>query len=154
MAVATVDSSVLRERLARWGEALVDEAGQLIVNELREAAPLGQTGDTRRGIDSMPSGGPLRPAVTVISRGKGGTFVEEGTAPHVIVPRNASVLRFLGGSGRISQPGPNQRIATRAGGVVFAKVVQHPGTSARPWFGPVVQRFVEFLERAASAVRV
>lgn len=153
MPVAEVDSTVLRDRLQRWGEDLVAQASEMIVAELREAAPLGQTGDTRRGIEAMPGGSPLRPSVTVVSRGKGGTFVEEGTAPHEIRPRNASVLRFLGGSGRISQPGPNQRIATRAGGVVFAKVVHHPGTPARPWFGPVVERFVEFLERAKATVQ-
>lgn len=128
------------------------EANRLMVAELREAAPLGTTGDTRRGIQAIAGGSTLRPAFTVRSSGKGGDFVEDGTKPHIIRPRSGSALRFLGGGGRISQPGPNQRIATRGGGVVFAKVVHHPGTPARPWFRPVVERFDEFLQRAAARV--
>jgi hypothetical protein len=43
-------------------------------------------------------------------------MVHDGTRPHVIRPRNAQVLRF------------------RVGGqVVFARVVNHPGTRAQPF---------------------
>lgn len=43
-------------------------------------------------------------------------FVNDGTRPHIIRPKNAQALRF------------------RVGGrVVFAKVVRHPGTRARPF---------------------
>lgn len=124
-----------------------------MVAELREAAPLGATGDTRRGIDSVPGGSTFRPGFTVRSAAKGGDYVEDGTRPHVIRPRNARALRFQGGGGRISTASPNQRIATRSGGVVFAKVVHHPGTPARPWFRPVVERWGEFVQRAAARVR-
>jgi hypothetical protein len=43
-------------------------------------------------------------------------FVHDGTRPHVIRPRQAQALRFLVG-----------------GRVVYAKVVHHPGTRARPF---------------------
>lgn len=43
-------------------------------------------------------------------------FVNDGTRPHQIRPKNASVLRF-----------------TVGGRVVYAKVVNHPGTRARPF---------------------
>ncbi len=131
----------------------MNEARSLMEAELREAAPLGATGETRRGIDSVAGGTALRPAFTLRSKAAGGDFVEEGTRPHIIVPRRGKALRFQGGGGRISTAGPNQRIATRAGGVVFAKVVNHPGTPARPWFRPVAERFEEFLERAAARVQ-
>jgi HK97 gp10 family phage protein len=49
-------------------------------------------------------------------------FVEKGTAPHEIRPVNASVLAFEAGSG-----------------VVFTRLVRHPG--ARP--NPFMQRAVE-----------
>lgn len=147
------DLTLLRQRIVRYGSELMREAEALMVAELREAAPLGETGDTRRGIDSSGGGGSdLVPAFTVVSASPHGEFVEFGTEPHTITPRNGSVLRFLGGSGRISQPSPNQRIATRGGGVVFTTIVHHPGTPARPWFGPVVERFSEFLDRAAARV--
>lgn len=145
------DATAVRADLERWAADVFSEAvEEMMVAELREAAPLGETGDTRRGIEAITGGTPTRLAATVRSNSIHGDYVEEGTAPHIITPRNAQALRFLGGSGRISQPSPNQRIATRAGGVVFAKVVHHPGTPPRPWFTPVVERFEEFLQRAAA----
>ncbi len=147
------DATAVRAHLIAHADAVFAEATRLMVNELREAAPLGATGDTRRGIEAIPGGTPERPAATVRSVGKGGDYVEEGTRPHIIRPRNGRALRFVGGSGRISQPGPNQRVATLGGGVVFAKVVNHPGSPARPWFRPITERFGEFLARAAATVR-
>ena len=52
-------------------------------------------------------------------------FIMNGTAPHTIRPRRRKALRFIG-----------------RGGVVFAKVVHHPGTRARP-----------FLQKALDAAR-
>lgn len=52
--------------------------------------------------------------------------VHEGTRPHVIVPRNASVLRF----------------PSRGGAIVFTRRVNHPGT-----------RGVPFLRNALDAAR-
>lgn len=49
-------------------------------------------------------------------------MVHDGTRPHTIRPRNAQVLRFV-----------------VDGRVVFARVVHHPGTRARPF----IQRAVE-----------
>lgn len=58
----------------------------------------------------------LRGSVTVGSDVEYSGFVNDGTRPHVIRPRNAQALRF------------------RVGGrVVFARVVHHPGTRARPF---------------------
>lgn len=147
------DASTLREQVIQRGNDVFAEAQRMMVAELREAAPLGLTGETRRRIESIPGGTAQRPAATVRSTAKGGDFVEAGTPPHVIRPRNGRALRFPGGAGRISQAGPNQRIPTRSGGVVFAKVVHHPGTPARPWFRPVVERFGEILQRAAARVQ-
>lgn len=154
MPVTDIDSSQLRDRITRWGGLIFDEAVDAMVAELIVDAPLGETGDTRRGIRAERSGSPTRPSATIRSTGKGGSFVEEGTQPHEITPRNATALRFLAGSGRISQPSPRQRIATRGGGVVFAKIVHHPGMPPRPWFQPVFDRFLDFVERARSQVSV
>lgn len=46
-----------------------------------------------------------------------GRFLIEGTRPHLIRPRNGRVLRFMG----------------RGGGVVFARLVRHPGTKPYPF---------------------
>src|SRR5665647_1507564 len=45
-------------------------------------------------------------------------FVEKGTAPHIIRPVNASCLAFHGGM---------------LGGMVFTKLVHHPGTKPNPF---------------------
>lgn len=149
------DLTALRERTVRYGAELMREAERLMVNELREAAPLGETGDTRRGIEGSGGGGSaLVPAFTVFSRSPHGDYVEEGRPARDIVPRNASVLRFLAGSGRVSQASPNQRIATRDGGVVFTKFVHQDAVPPRPWFGPVVDRFPDFIERAQATVQL
>jgi hypothetical protein len=47
-------------------------------------------------------------------------LVHEGTPPHVITPRNRQVLRFPAPGASASSPG-----------VVFAKVVHHPGTTGQ-----------------------
>ena len=52
-------------------------------------------------------------------------YVEKGTAPHEIRPVNASVLAFEAG-----------------GGVVFTRLVRHPGTKPTP-----------FMQRAVEAAR-
>jgi hypothetical protein len=159
------NAAALRQRVIRYGQDVFSEALDLMVEALREAAPVGEDradggafgthppGDTRRGIEAIDGGTETRPAGTLRSATPQGEWVERGTEPHRIEPRTpGGVLAFRGGRGVISQPRPNSRIATRQGGTVFAKHVNHPGQPARPWFGPVVERFPEFLRRAAARV--
>lgn len=58
----------------------------------------------------------LRPSVRVGSDLDYAEWVHDGTRPHTIRPRRAKALRFVVG-----------------GRVVYAKVVQHPGTRPRPF---------------------
>ena len=52
-----------------------------------------------------------------------GKYIEYGTKPHTIVPKNASVLAFpIGGS------------------MVFATSVNHPGTKAKPFMTPAIEK--------------
>ena len=59
-------------------------------------------------------------------------YVDEGTKPHVIVPRHGRVLRFAVGGRAKTTPG---RITAGGGSpgkdVVFTPRVNHPGTKAR-----------------------
>lgn len=58
----------------------------------------------------------LRTIVTVGSDVEYAAAVNDGTRPHIIRPKNAKALRF------------------RVGGrIVYARVVHHPGTRARPF---------------------
>lgn len=64
----------------------------------------------------------FRPKATIVFRVEYAEYVNNGTRPHVIRPRNAQALRF--------------RIGGR---VVYAKVVNHPGTKARPFLDRAVR---------------
>lgn len=143
-----------RQLVRRYAGEVMDQVAPMMEDALRVAAPLGQTGETVRGVKVERTGGGNSFGLHAISTGKGGDFVEDGTKPHLIYPQVARALRFMAGSARISTAAPNQRLATKGGGVVFAKVVHHPGMPARPWFRPVVELFGDFLERAAARVRV
>ena len=66
-------------------------------------------------------------------------YVERGTKPHVIRPRNRKALRFPASSGDARLSG-----SPRSGGRVrFAKRVNHPGTRAQPFMVPGAQKAVE-----------
>lgn len=57
------------------------------------------------------------PSFKVVTNVEYAPYVHDGTRPHVIRPRRRQALRF------------------RVGGMtVFAKVVNHPGNRARPFF--------------------
>jgi hypothetical protein len=72
-------------------------------------------------------------------------YVEKGTRPHVIKPRNARSLRFpapgvsttLGGRAR---SGEVRRLG--AGAFVFAGKVNHPGTKPQPFLLPGAKKAV------------
>jgi hypothetical protein len=69
-------------------------------------------------------------------------FVDEGTKPHVIVPRHGRVLRFATGGQPKTTPG---RITAGGGSkgsnVVFTPRVNHPGTKARLFTKQLAQRW-------------
>lgn len=92
------------------------EASRQVVNRARVLAPV-RTGRLRSSIRAEPPRFfSLRGSVSVGSDLEYAGFVNDGTRPHQIRPRNAQVLRFNVG-----------------GRVVFARVVNHPGTKARPF---------------------
>jgi hypothetical protein len=64
----------------------------------------------------------LRQRWTIGSDVEYAPMVNDGTRPHLIRPRRAQVLRFKVG-----------------GRTVFAKVVHHPGTRARPFLDRALQ---------------
>lgn len=97
--------------------------GPMVVNRAKILAPV-DTGRLRAAI------GPprysrtwtFRPQVTIDVNVDYAGFVNDGTRPHVIRPKNAQVLRFVVG-----------------GQVVFARVVHHPGTRAQPFMDRAVR---------------
>ncbi len=145
------DVTVLKARVSRWAERVTERSGELLQSALRDAAPLGRTGETRRMVTVQRAGSSPTPGLVARSASPHGDYVEEGTPAHVILPRTAKVLVFPGSGGRVSTASPNQRVPTRAGGVVFATRVDHPGTPPRPWFAPTVRTWPTLLRQAAAA---
>lgn len=135
----TANADGLRQRLLdRYADIAVDAAEQ-IQTALRAAAPLGETGETRQRTTVTVEALPTLASPVVSLRADVDTsyasFPEEGTAPHLILPVNARVLRFV-------VPGV---------GVVYARGVSHPGNAARPWFAPTLrEEFLPAFQRAAS----
>lgn len=79
------------------------------------------TGNLKNTISTDIAGDGLSAEVT--ANADYAAHVEYGTRPHVIRPRNASMLAF------------------KVGGVtVFAKEVNHPGTAAQPFMTPAAER--------------
>jgi len=97
--------------------------GPLVVNRAKILCPV-DTGRLRASI------GPpvysrtwtLRPQVTVGSDVEYARYVNDGTRRHFIRPKNGRFLRF-----------------TVGGEVVYARVVDHPGTRARPFLDRAVR---------------
>jgi len=93
-------------------ERYVDEVHDFI-DARRGFTP--RTGQLQQSINWHPNGGG---AATVYANADYAGFVENGTEAHVIRPRDRQALRFPGGGG----------------GFAFARVVNHPGSKAHPFF--------------------
>ena len=124
--------------------------GQLAGLAVKEAAKLApvQTGNLRR---SIRIGTVSDTQAQVIAGGAGGVgyamYVELGTKPHVIVPRNRKVLAW-GGARRLSGSLRSGAKATN-----FARRVRHPGTKAKPYLLPGAKRAVEKAGLEASVIK-
>jgi ABC-type transport system substrate-binding protein len=84
-------------------------------------------------------------------------FVNDGTKPHDIRPKNAKALYFTvkGGMVHASTTGPFSHFSIKDEGV-FCRLVHHPGTKANPYVQRAMKlteaRLPEFAEKAVKAV--
>lgn len=101
-----------------------------VAADARTNAPV-DTGRMAQAIkeDPIESPTPFRVIGGVTSHAPYSIYVHQGTAPHVIRPRNASALKFEAG-----------------GRTIFASSVQHPGTRARPFLTNAVARVLRDLQ--------
>ena len=107
-----VDLQVAAKHVPKRFRAFVAEtAGSYAYDTMVKRAPY-RTGKLRLSIRKQVRGVDVIVSPTVPYA----IFVEGGTAPHFILPRDASVLRF-----------------DVAGDVVFAQWVLHPGTKPQPF---------------------
>jgi len=116
MARVRLDRAALNRTITNATRRELTEAGRQVVQRAKVLAPV-RTGRLRSSIRAEPPRiFSLRGSLTVGSDVEYAGFVNDGTRPHRIVPKNGSVLRF-----------------TVGGRVVYARVVNHPGTRARPF---------------------
>jgi hypothetical protein len=96
-------------------EALVD-AGSAAIDAAREAIERATTRRTGALEDSWHAGWPDRDTRSVSNFAPHAQWIDEGTKPHRIEARRAKVLAFQ-----------------FAGGMMFRRAVNHPGTKPRPF---------------------
>ncbi|WP_202495164.1 hypothetical protein [Streptomyces sp. SID4982] len=96
---------------------LADVIGPAILNDARAYAPK-KTGRLAESLRSEVQGKVLRVGSLDCNYS---TYVEMGTGPHVILPRNKKALYW---------PGADHPVAK----------VNHPGTAARPYLRPALLR--------------
>ena len=86
-------------------------------------------------------------------------YVSGGTKPHIIRPKRAKALRFMGTYSAKTMPGViGSNSGGSSGATVFSQGVQHPGTKARKfpeavekkWKRPFPKRIRAALDRAAK----
>lgn len=112
-----LDGADLERQTRELLQARMESLQRRVANQARQDVPV-KTGHLGRSIreGSVRFVGPLVVAGSVEATASYAAAVHEGSHPYVIRPRNASVLRFEVG-----------------GRTVFAKMVRHPGTKARPF---------------------
>ncbi|HEX5705617.1 MAG TPA: hypothetical protein VFX97_20615 [Pyrinomonadaceae bacterium] len=116
MARIQIDQADLRRVIRGASLRELENTGRRVVNRGKILCPV-DTGRLRASIKGKANRTwTLRPQFTVSSNVDYAEMVHDGTRPHIIRPRTKQALKF-----------------TVGGQVVFAKVVHHPGTRARPF---------------------
>jgi hypothetical protein len=147
--MAAVDgTAALLRRLAAVGHTpdhLLDHwVPETVRFAKRNLTPHNKTKGTSRSI--IP--GHRGPHEAEVKAAGAAAFLEYGTAPHEIRPRNAKVLAWPAGgtrrtlSGRAARSGPafdRKAGKFRKGAFVYAKAVHHPGTKPSPFLLPAAE---------------
>ncbi|MEU7010365.1 HK97 gp10 family phage protein [Streptomyces sp. NPDC046332] len=122
MARIRLDRAALNRTMRAASRSEGDAAARQVVNRAKVLAPV-DTGRLRASIRvERRSFLGFRARWTIGSDVEYAPYVNDGTAPHIIRPKNAQALRF------------------RVGGrIVYAKVVNHPGTRANPFLDRALQ---------------
>lgn len=122
MARVRLDRADLRRAIRGASMSELRRVGPMALNRSKILCPV-DTGRLRASLRGQANRTwTLRPQYTISTDVEYAPFVHDGTRPHEIRPRNAQVLRFVVN-----------------GRVVYARVVQHPGTRARPFIERAVR---------------
>ena len=113
-------------------QRLVEETGDFAFEQMYSNAPW-RSGNLAMSIKREVAEG----KVVIKPLASYALFVEKGTAPHIIRPVNASCLAFQG---------------WMLGGMVFTKLVHHPGTKPNPFVAKTAMETRDEVGRIARRV--
>lgn len=139
MFIASVDLSGFRVQARRSLDTIhlgiADAARNGAIEGAAEAKAVGRfknrTGYLRAGIVARLLASSFRSVQwEILSLAPYSRYVESGTRPHMILPRNGVALRFM-----------------MNGQEVFARKVNHPGTKAQPFMGPALLKAGRVMRR-------
>jgi len=118
---------------SRWAE----EIGPVMEAAIRAEAPVGKKngGRLRESITFRKKTGISGVALEFGSNVPYAKFVEDGTPPHLILPRRATRLRF----------------ESRGGDIVYSPYVHHPGTKPNPFARRAVERMSPLIAESFKA---
>jgi len=117
----------------RWESAATKwatETGEILKQAIKDEAPVGKTGALKDSINFRPKIGSASATVEFTTRVPYARYVLNGTPAHVIVPRNARVLRWQQG-----------------GQWVYRQRVNHPGARANPFPEKAVRPLIPVVSR-------
>lgn len=130
------DATQVRAHLIDWADQVFQAATKSLAEDLRAAAPVGTgptSGETRDSVTLIPESSPPVFAARALSPTPQGEWAENGTPAHTILPHGNALVFEVGGQ------------------TVFAKIVHHPGTAAKPWFHPTLDNgYLPALQEAAA----
>ena len=109
--------------------AVKDAAGEILATEVKEAPS--KTSNLRGSVqlDLYPTSASIYPNAQYAP------YVEFGTKPHVIEPKNGKVLAFK-----------------KDGKLIFTRKVNHPGTKANPFVERTVEKVKDKVEQIFQKV--
>ena len=117
----------------RWESAATKwavETGEILKQAIKNEAPVGKTGELRDSTSLRPKIGTTTATVEFTTRVPYADYVIKGTPAHVIVPRNARVLRWQEG-----------------GQWIYRQKVNHPGARANPFPEKAVRPLIPVVSR-------
>lgn len=132
----SADFSALANRLPGWALQVVTAAQGAMVPVLQGVAPVGKTGDTKRGVQRGPITGGTKAIAWLENTVPQAAYTNDGTDAHVISPTRAHGI-----------------LANRDTGFIVRGPVTHPGSKKHVgWWDRAVQtRGPGELQRAAES---
>jgi len=132
---------VFKKAFEGWNKKALYGIGQFVRDEASNRCLPGEYFDGRVGGNLKTSIGfkvyETKSMVQIGTPVEYGIFVEKGTVPHLILPKNARVLSWMGPAGR-----------------VFTMKVNHPGTAAQPFLTPAVEENTAKIGQIVSRIKV